>query len=180
MLRPGEWKTLAGFGFNENLDFREGTRQLLLFTRPCDGSVPKLAEPVVGNLNFHHLVTFQAMKTVSIRAEDVKPGAIYAPEWLLIDATGKPLGRIASQVSKILRGKHKPIFTPHLDTGDFVIVINAEKVKLTGAKMKDKYYYHHTGYPGGLKAVQAAKLREKKPAELMRPAGQGRPPGDAA
>ena len=119
------------------------------------------------------------MKTVSIRAEDVKPGAIYAPEWLLIDATGKPLGRIASQVAKILRGKHKPIFTPHLDTGDFVIVINAEKVKLTGAKMKDKYYYHHTGYPGGLKAVQAEKLMEKKPTELLRLAVKGMLPRNA-
>lgn len=108
------------------------------------------------------------MKTVSIRKEEVKPGAAYAPEWLLIDAKDKPLGRVASQVATLLRGKHKPIFTPHVDTGDFVIVINAEKVKLTGAKLKDKYYYHHTGYPGGLKAVQAEKLMAKKPTEVLR------------
>lgn len=119
------------------------------------------------------------MKTVSIRAEDVKPGAIYAPEWLLIDASGKSLGRVATQVARLLRGKHKPIFTPHLDTGDFVIVINVEKAKLTGAKLKDKYYYHHTGYPGGLKAVRAEKLMEKKPTELLRLAVKGMLPRNA-
>ena len=119
------------------------------------------------------------MKTVSIRAEDVKPGGIYAPEWLLIDASGKSLGRVASQVAKILRGKHKPIFTPHLDTGDYVIVINVEKVRLTGSKMKDKYYYHHTGYPGGLKAVTAEKLMQKKPTELLRLAVKGLLPRNA-
>lgn len=108
------------------------------------------------------------MKTVSIRAEEVKPGGAHQPEWLLVDAKDIPLGRAASQIVTLLRGKHKPIFTPHLDTGDFVIVINAEQVKLTGAKLKDKYYYHHTGYPGGLKAVQAEKLLEKKPTELLR------------
>lgn len=108
------------------------------------------------------------MKTVSIRAEDVLDGAIYAPEWLLINAEGKSLGRVAAQVATLLRGKHKPIFTPHLDTGDYIIVINVDKVKMTGAKLTDKYYYHHTGYPGGLKAVQAQKLMEKKPTELLR------------
>ncbi|MDH5752488.1 MAG: 50S ribosomal protein L13 [Deltaproteobacteria bacterium] len=108
------------------------------------------------------------MKTVQIRKEDLKPGAVHAPEWLLVDAADKSLGRVASQIATLLRGKHKPIFTPHLDTGDFVVVINAEKVKLTGAKLKDKYYYHHTGYPGGLKAVQAERLLQEKPTELLR------------
>ncbi len=108
------------------------------------------------------------MKTVSIRKEDLRPGAIYAPEWLLIDAQDKPLGRVASQVATLLRGKHKPIFTPHLDAGDFVIVVNADRVRLTGTKLKDKYYYHHTGYPGGLKAVRADRLMQEKPTELMR------------
>jgi large subunit ribosomal protein L13 len=78
------------------------------------------------------------------------------------------LGRLASQVATLLRGKHKPIFAPHLDAGDFIIVVNADRVKLTGAKLKDKYYYHHTGYPGGLKAVQAEKLLKDKPTELVR------------
>lgn len=108
------------------------------------------------------------MKTVSIRKEDLRPGAIYAPEWLLIDARDKPLGRVASQVATLLRGKHKPIFMPHLDAGDFVIVVNADRVRLSGTKLKDKYYYHHTGYPGGLKAVRAERLMQEKPTELMR------------
>lgn len=108
------------------------------------------------------------MKTVTIRREDLKPGAVHAAEWLLVDARDKPLGRLASQVAMLLRGKHKPIFTPHLDTGDFVVVVNADRIKLTGAKLKDKFYYHHTRYPGGLKAVNAEKLLKEKPAELVR------------
>ncbi|MBI4081195.1 MAG: 50S ribosomal protein L13 [Candidatus Lambdaproteobacteria bacterium] len=108
------------------------------------------------------------MRTVSIRKEQVAPGAEYAPQWLLVDAAGKPLGRVASQIAHLLRGKHKPIFTPHLDTGDFVVVVNAEKVVLTGAKMQDKYYYHHTRFQGGMKTVFAEKLLAKKPTELLR------------
>lgn len=108
------------------------------------------------------------MKTVSLRKEDFDPGAKYAPDWVLFDAKGQTLGRLATQIVMVLRGKTKPTFTPHLDTGDFVVVVNAEKVKLTGAKLKDKLYYHHTGYPGGLKAVQAEKLLQKKPTELLR------------
>lgn len=110
------------------------------------------------------------MKTITITKEQVAPGGVYAPKWLLIDAEGKTLGRLASQVATLLRGKHKPIFTPHMDTGDFVVVINAEKVVLTGAKLKDKYYYHHTGYPGGLKSIHAEALLEKKPTEVLRQA----------
>lgn len=108
------------------------------------------------------------MKTVSIRKEDVLPDGAHAPKWLLIDAEGLILGRLASQVAKVLRGKHKPIFTPHVATGDFVIVVNADKVRMTGSKLIDKYYYHHTGYPGGIKAAQAARLLAEKPTELLR------------
>ncbi|HHX01067.1 MAG TPA: 50S ribosomal protein L13 [Firmicutes bacterium] len=79
-------------------------------------------------------------------------------KWYLIDATDKTLGRLASQIASILRGKHKPIYTPHVDTGDHVIVINAEKIRLTGNKLQDKKYYHHSGYPGGLKVRTAADL----------------------
>lgn len=79
-------------------------------------------------------------------------------EWLLIDAAGQPLGRVASQVAQILRGKHKPTFTPHTDTGDFVIIINTDKVVLTGNKLEDKQYFHHTGYAGGAKFIQAKKM----------------------
>lgn len=85
------------------------------------------------------------MGTYSAKPKEVQE------KWLLIDADGVVLGRLASQIAKILRGKHKPQFTPHIDTGDRVVVINAQKVKLTGKKLKDKIYYRHTGYPGGVK-----------------------------
>ena len=94
-------------------------------------------------------------------------------QWYLVNAEGKVLGRVASKVAKILEGKHKPTYTPHLDTGDFIVVVNAEKVSLTGKKLKDKIYYHHTGYPGGIKAVSAEKLLAKKPAEMIRMAVKG-------
>lgn len=93
--------------------------------------------------------------------------------WFLINAEGKILGRLASSIARILRGKNKPIFTPHVDTGDFVVVINAEKIKLTGRKLKNKIYYHHTGYPGGLKEIPAEKLLSEKPTELLRTAVKG-------
>ena len=83
-------------------------------------------------------------------------------EWLLVDATGMPIGRLAAQVAALLRGKHKPTFTPSVDTGDFVVVINTDKVILTGKKMTDKYYFSHSGYVGGDKFVQAKVMLEKK------------------
>lgn len=89
-------------------------------------------------------------------------------KWHLVDAENKILGRMATQIAVRLRGKHKPIFTPHADTGDFVVVINAEKIALTGRKWDQKIYYHHSGYPGGLKQITAKKLLEKKPEELVR------------
>lgn len=84
-------------------------------------------------------------------------------KWYVVDATDKPLGRLASQIAKILRGKHKPIYTPHVDTGDYVIVVNAEKVKLTGKKLDKKFYRYHTLYPGGLKEIPYRQLLETKP-----------------
>jgi len=89
-------------------------------------------------------------------------------KWYLVDAQDRILGRLASQIAIRLRGKHKPIFTPHADTGDFVVVVNAEKVALTGAKWDKKIYSRHTGYIGGLKQISARKLLEKKPEELLR------------
>lgn len=89
-------------------------------------------------------------------------------KWYLVDAQDKVLGRLATQIAVRLRGKHKPIFTPHVDTGDFVVVVNAEKVALTGQKWDKKIYYHHTGYIGGLKEIVAKKLREKKPEDILR------------
>ena len=94
-------------------------------------------------------------------------------KWVVVDAQGAVLGRLASQVAQRLRGKHNPFFTPHADTGDWVIVINAEKVILTGRKMDNKIYYRHSGYIGGLKQIAAKELLEKKPAELVRSAVKG-------
>jgi large subunit ribosomal protein L13 len=93
--------------------------------------------------------------------------------WYVVDLDGKVLGRAASEIARVLRGKHKPIYTPSVDTGDFVIVVNAEKLKLTGNKLADKQYYHHTGYPGGIRSITAAKLLEKKPEELVKKAVKG-------
>ena len=83
-------------------------------------------------------------------------------EWFVVDATGMPIGRLASQVAMILRGKHKPTFTPHADAGDFVVIINTDKVVLTGKKMTDKYYFSHSGYIGGTKMVQAKEMIKNK------------------
>jgi large subunit ribosomal protein L13 len=107
------------------------------------------------------------MKTYQAKKEETEH------QWYLVNAEGKVLGRLATELAKILRGKNKPSFTPHVDTGDFVIVVNAGKVTLTGKKMKDKIYYHHTGYPGGLKAISAEKLMAKKPTEILRIAVRG-------
>lgn len=93
--------------------------------------------------------------------------------WRLIDAEGKVLGRLATEIADTLRGKNKPTYTPHVDTGDFVIVVNAEKVVLTGKKLSDKVYYHHTGYPGGIKGVTAGKLLDEKPEQLIFEAVKG-------
>ena len=94
-------------------------------------------------------------------------------KWHLIDADGKTLGRLASRVALILRGKSKPIFTPHVDAGDFVVIVNAAKVALTGNKWKEKLYIHHSGYPGGLKSISAEKVLGKHPERLITMAVQG-------
>ncbi len=94
-------------------------------------------------------------------------------KWYVVDATDKPLGRLATEVAMILQGKRKPIYTPHLDTGDHVIVVNADKVKLTGKKWGQKHYRYHTGYPGGLREVQYAQLREKHPERIIEIAVKG-------
>ena len=94
-------------------------------------------------------------------------------KWYIIDAAGRPLGRTASEAARILRGKHKPIFTPHIDTGDFVIIINADQAVLTGKKLDQKMYYHHSGYPGGLKEVKYKDLMAKKPVLAVEKAVKG-------
>ncbi len=93
--------------------------------------------------------------------------------WYLVDASDKTLGRLASEIAKRLRGKHKPIYTPHVDTGDYIIVINANKVKITGNKNKDKIYYSHSGYPGGIKEITFEKLLAKAPERVIEIAVKG-------
>ena len=94
-------------------------------------------------------------------------------KWYVVDATGQTLGRLASEVAKVLSGKTKPIYTPHVDTGDFVIVINADKVVLTGKKLDQKFYRWHTGHPGGLKEVKYREMMDKKPEEVVMHAVKG-------
>ncbi|APG26031.1 MAG: 50S ribosomal protein L13 [Syntrophotalea acetylenica] len=93
--------------------------------------------------------------------------------WYVVDLDGKVLGRAASEIARVLRGKHKAIYSPSVDTGDFVVVINAEKVKLTGNKLAAKMYYRHSGYPGGLREATAAQMLDKKPEDLIRKAVKG-------
>lgn len=107
------------------------------------------------------------MKTYSAKKGEV------VPKWYVIDANGEILGRLAVRIATVLRGKNKPTFTPHVDTGDFVIVVNAGKVRLTGNKLKDKTYYRHTGYPGGIRQITAEKLLEKQPVEVLKKAIRG-------
>ena len=107
------------------------------------------------------------MKTFSAKPETVKR------DWFVIDAEDKVLGRLATEIARRLRGKHKAEYTPHVDTGDYIVVINAEKVVVTGNKFENKLYHHHTGYPGGLKTVNFAKLQATKPEMIIEKAVKG-------
>jgi large subunit ribosomal protein L13 len=110
--------------------------------------------------------------TNSFKTYSAKPSTI-DKKWVIVDAEGQALGRIASKIASILRGKTKPQFTPHMDTGDNVIVINAEKVRLSGKKMTDKEYFRHTGYPGGVKLTTPEEILEKHPTRLLTMAVKG-------
>jgi len=107
------------------------------------------------------------MKTFSAKPHEVRR------EWLVVDAAGKNLGRLASEIARRLRGKHKPEFTPHVDTGDYVVVVNAEKIAVTGRKMTDKIYHHHTGYIGNLKSISLEKQLQKHPERVIQGAVKG-------
>lgn len=107
------------------------------------------------------------MSTQIAKQEDIKR------DWFVVDLEEQVLGRAATEIARILRGKHKPIYTPSVDTGDFVVVVNADKVKLTGNKLADKKYYRHSGYPGGIREVNAEQLLEKKPEMLIQAAVKG-------
>jgi large subunit ribosomal protein L13 len=107
------------------------------------------------------------MRTLSAKNTDV------TKKWHVVDADGMVVGRLASRVAMILRGKDKPIFTPHVDTGDFVVIINADKVRFTGNKLEQKVYYHHTGYPGGIKMETANDIMKKNPERIIMSAVRG-------
>ncbi len=107
------------------------------------------------------------MKTYSTKLSDIKH------QWKVIDASGKVLGRLASEAASLLRGKHKPIYSPHLDTGDYVVVVNAAKVRVTGKKEKQKTYYRHSGYPGGLRSTSLEKMMETHPTRVIEYAVKG-------
>ena len=107
------------------------------------------------------------MKTYTVRKGDIKR------EWFVVDAQGKTLGRLASEIASILRGKHKPIYAPHLDCGDYVIVVNAEKVRVTGKKLDQKFYHRHTGYPGGLKSINLRDQLQRHPTRVLQAAVRG-------
>jgi large subunit ribosomal protein L13 len=107
------------------------------------------------------------VKTYTVRKGDIKR------EWYVVDAQGKTLGRLASEITRILRGKHKPIYAPHLDCGDYVIVVNAEKVRVTGKKLDQKFYYRHSGYPGGLKSINLRDQLQRHPTRVLEAAVRG-------
>jgi large subunit ribosomal protein L13 len=107
-----------------------------------------------------------------MKTYNAKPGEI-ARDWYVVDAEGQTLGRLATQIADVLRGKRKPAYTPHVDTGDFVVVVNAEKIQVTGTKLDNKMYYRHSGYPGGLKARPLREQLQRQPAEVLRKAVKG-------
>jgi len=107
------------------------------------------------------------MKTISAKPETVKH------DWYLVDASGKTLGRLAAEIAHRLRGKHKPEYTPHVDTGDYIVVVNVEKIRVTGNKAKDKMYHHFSGYIGGLKSISFEKLIDKAPERTLESAVKG-------
>ena len=110
------------------------------------------------------------MKTQSVNKESA------FHDWYLVDADSKTLGRLSTQIANRLRGKHKPEFTPHVDTGDYIVVINADKIHVTGKKETDKIYYHHTGFPGGIKSTSLGKMRERSPEKILENAVKGMMP----
>ncbi len=107
------------------------------------------------------------MKTFSAKAGSI------SRDWFVVDADGKTLGRLAAEIAHRLRGKHKPEYTPHMDNGDYIVVVNAEKIRVTGAKATDKMYHHHTGYPGGIRSLSFEKLIDKAPERVLQRAVKG-------
>jgi large subunit ribosomal protein L13 len=107
------------------------------------------------------------MNTFSAKPAEVRR------DWFVVDATGKTLGRLSTEIARRLRGKHKPEYTPHVDTGDYIVVVNAEKIRVTGKKLQDKMYYHHTGYIGNLKSISLEKMLDKAPERVIEKSVKG-------
>ena len=122
---------------------------------------------IICTLFWYTLIRFDVMKTYSAKSETVER------DWFLVDAEDKTLGRLAAAVAARLRGKHKPEYTPHVDTGDYIVIVNAEKITVTGKKAKDKIYYSHTGYPGGIKDINFKDLLAKAPEKVVQSAVKG-------
>lgn len=113
------------------------------------------------------------MKTHAVKREEIQR------RWYVVDATGEPLGRLASRIATILKGKHKPLYSPHLDVGDIVVVVNAEKVSLSGKKLEQKVYHHHSGYPGGMKTEPVSRVLQAHPTRVIERAVRGMLPHNA-
>jgi large subunit ribosomal protein L13 len=139
--------------------------------RGATGRTPALLEPgAAARCALARMKPEDRMKTYTARPVDIQR------RWLLVDAEGKTLGRLATQVATVLKGKHKPMFTPHMDTGDHVVVINAEKIVLSGRKAEDKKYFHHTMYPGGARWTSIQEVMAKHPERVITRAVQGMMP----
>lgn len=144
-------------------DYSGGTR----LRRGCAASWGSVPLRLFGRGRRPSTQPHSSMKTFSAKPETVDR------EWYLVDASGKTLGRLATELARRLRGKHKPVYTPHVDTGDYIVVINAEKIRVTGRKLRDKMYYRHTGYVGHLKAEPLQKLLERAPERAIELAVKG-------
>ena len=118
-------------------------------------------------LVFLKVLKISTMRTISAKPDEVQRG------WYLVDASGRTLGRLATEIARRLAGKHKPIYTPHVDTGDFIVIVNADKIRVTGNKANDKVYYSHSGYPGGIHAIKFKDMQAKHPGRALEKAVKG-------
>ena len=147
---------------------RDSHKSRAFFCSPQRAAKMPFDSPPCNHLNFAAFLNDHgAMKTFSAKPQDIKH------DWYVIDAQDKVLGRLASQIALRLRGKHKPEYTPHVDTGDFIVVVNASKLRVTGNKAQDKKYFRHSGYPGGIYETNFAKMQEKFPGRALEKAVKG-------
>jgi len=138
----------------------------------CQQACQLSRRPVTFALFFRVILPGFSAGAIPMTTVSAKPAEVRR-DWFMVDADGKTLGRLASEIARRLRGKHKPEYTPHVDTGDYIVVVNAEKIHVTGNKMKDKMYYHHTGYIGNMKSINLEKLLDKAPERVIETAVKG-------